>query len=99
MTAADLLLCWLQERGYSQHDIWCVSGKLQWIRPPKGPALFIWFKEDNTHLVVSQNMDIYADMHAKTFNIGDPELFKYLEQYFPYDTRNNSARTTSQGLD
>lgn len=54
MKAADLLVLWLEERGYGKHDIWRVNGKLYWIRPPRGSGFFMWFKEDNTHLVVSQ---------------------------------------------
>jgi hypothetical protein len=99
MTAADLVMIWLEERGYNPTDIWCISGRLRWVRPPKGPGFYIWFKDDNISLIVSQRMDVYTDMNSKTYNIGDPDLFEYLGKYFPYDTRNHKTRSTDQRLD
>lgn len=99
MNAADLVELWLRERGYGLHDYWCISGRLRWVRPPKGPGLYLWFKEDNISLVVSQNMDVYTDMNSKTYSIGDPDLFEYLGRYFPHDTRHNKACAPDQGLD
>lgn len=99
MTAADLVFLWLQERGYSLTDILCISGKLRWVRPPKGPGLYLWFKEDNISLVVSQKVDVNTDMNSRTYNIGDPDLFEYLGKYFPHDTRNYKAGTFDRGLD
>jgi hypothetical protein len=91
MTAAGLIQFWLQERGYSLTNIWCISGRLHWVRPPKGPGLYLWYEENNTYVIVSQNIDVYTDMTAKTYNISDPNLFEHLGKYFPYDNRNYKA--------
>jgi len=94
MTAADLVKIWLEDRGYNLGtEYLCISGRLHWVRPPRGPGVFLWFKDDNTSLVVSQNIDVHTDMQAKTYNIGDPELFEHLGGYFPHDTRYRSTRT------
>ena len=91
MTAADLVKIWLEDRGYNLGtEYLCISGKLHWVRPPRGPGVFLWFKDENT-IIVSHNIDVYSDMEAKTYNVGDPELFDYLGGYFPNDTRNRTT--------